>query len=175
MPHLVAFGLILISLLPMRAEAWRGKLERVIGADVVVVYYARSPAHVRLGGLEISPEMARGARRLVHELAAGKKTARVLPVGSDRGLVMALVFVGRTCLNEELVRAGLARWDHEAVPRERRLAAAQDEARRASRGVWAREPSAPIRGRSTPARLPGSPRRPAPPEPRRRATGRPGS
>jgi len=142
----VFLGLVLIAALPGRAEAWRGELARVIGADLVVVHYARSPAQIRLVGLDIPPEMGRQARRLMARLTAGKKSARVLPVGSDRGLITARVFVGRTCLNDELVRAGLARWDWKAAPRDQRLAAAQAEARRASRGLWAREPRRPAPG-----------------------------
>ncbi len=52
---------------------------------------------------------------------------------------LAFVWNGEQMLNEELVRAGLAeaRLDYRySGPMKRRLAAAQDEARRAGRGIW---------------------------------------
>lgn len=57
----------------------------------------------------------------------------------DNGRVLAFVWVGNRMLNEELVRAGLARATARfPLPPEmrRRLAAAQDEARKARRGIW---------------------------------------
>jgi micrococcal nuclease len=52
---------------------------------------------------------------------------------------LAFVWNGETMLNEELVRAGLAeaRLDYRySATMKRRLAAAQEEAKRAGRGIW---------------------------------------
>ena len=58
------------------------------------------------------------------------------------GRYLAYVYVGDAMLNEELVRAGLARvstYSGDSAPIERRLLRAQDEARQAGRGIWSRE------------------------------------
>jgi len=55
------------------------------------------------------------------------------------GRMLAFVFVGERMLNEELVRAGLARYQGQyryAENMKRRLRVAQDEARAAKRGIW---------------------------------------
>jgi micrococcal nuclease len=52
---------------------------------------------------------------------------------------LAYVWVGDKMLNEELLRAGLARWERHfnyASEKKQRFREAQDEARRARRGIW---------------------------------------
>ncbi|NLF73972.1 MAG: hypothetical protein GX575_33610 [Candidatus Anammoximicrobium sp.] len=65
---------------------------------------------------------------------------------------LAYVFVDDRMLNEELVRAGLAfvaMFPGDSESMQRRLRAAEDEAREQSRGVWSgRPPPAPRAGRS---------------------------
>lgn len=53
--------------------------------------------------------------------------------------MLAYVWVGDRMLNEELLRAGLARWERNfnySTEKKARFRAAQDEARRAGRGIW---------------------------------------
>ncbi len=60
---------------------------------------------------------------------------------------LAFVWDGDVMLNEELVRAGLAfaRLDYRySGAMKRRLAAAQDEARQAGRGVWSKSDTQPV-------------------------------
>jgi micrococcal nuclease len=55
------------------------------------------------------------------------------------GRSLAYVYVGDRLLNEELVRAGLARvsvYPGDSATIERRLRAAEAEARKAERGIW---------------------------------------
>jgi micrococcal nuclease len=55
------------------------------------------------------------------------------------GRILAYVWLGDKMLNEELIRAGVARADLKfryAQPMKRRFRAAQDEARAARRGIW---------------------------------------
>jgi micrococcal nuclease len=52
---------------------------------------------------------------------------------------LAYVWVGDKMLNEELLRAGLAHWERHfnyASEKKQRFREAQDEARRAGRGIW---------------------------------------
>lgn len=55
------------------------------------------------------------------------------------GRMLAYVFVGDMFLNEELLRAGLGRYEHHfhySEAMKRRYRAAQDEARQSKRGIW---------------------------------------
>ena len=56
---------------------------------------------------------------------------------------LAYVWVGNRMLNEELLRAGLARWEpnyNYSAEKKARFRAAQDEAREADRGIWSNVP-----------------------------------
>ncbi|MEX0978518.1 MAG: thermonuclease family protein [Pirellulales bacterium] len=58
------------------------------------------------------------------------------------GRFLAYVWVGDRLLNEELLRAGLARWEpnfNYSGDMKRRFRQAQDEARRAGLGLWSNE------------------------------------
>ncbi len=60
------------------------------------------------------------------------------------GRFLAYVWVGDRMLNEELLRAGLARWERNynySIEKKARFRAAQEEARRAGRGIWLNEPA----------------------------------
>lgn len=57
---------------------------------------------------------------------------------------LAYVWVGDKMLNEELLRAGLARWERHfnyAGEKKQRFRDAQDEARKAGRGIWSNSPA----------------------------------
>ena len=136
-----------------------GKVVRVVDGDTLIVRQRSladgddngwCEARVRLLGIDApetvkpeqpvepwGPEAAAFARNFVSEqdvrLQFDKRRI-------DRyGRVLAYVYVGDRLLNEELVRAGLATasafpGDSQAMAR--RLRKAEDEARRASRGMW---------------------------------------
>jgi micrococcal nuclease len=60
------------------------------------------------------------------------------------GRFLAYVWVDERMLNEELLRAGVARWEpnfHYSGEMKRRFRQAQDEARRAGVGIWSSEPT----------------------------------
>ncbi|MBU4563225.1 MAG: thermonuclease family protein [Proteobacteria bacterium] len=90
----------------------------------------------------------RRAELFARGLCLGKMVT-VWPATFDRsGQAWAHVMLpdGR-CLNEELVRAGLA-WQDSRYSQRADLAAMQKEARRAKRGLWSQEnPQAPWQGR----------------------------
>jgi micrococcal nuclease len=74
------------------------------------------------------------------------------------GRYLAYVWVGKRMLNEELLRAGLAHWERHfnyASEKKQRFREAQDEARRAGRGIWsnARAPANTGAIRIRPSRL----------------------
>lgn len=60
------------------------------------------------------------------------------PHGEDKyGRLLAVVRLGKRCLNEELLAAGLAWWYRKYTPDERRYQALEAEARRRRVGLWA--------------------------------------
>jgi micrococcal nuclease len=64
------------------------------------------------------------------------------------GRFLAYVWVGDRMLNEELLRAGLARWERNfnySAEKKTRFRAAQDEARQQGRGIWSNsQPRVPV-------------------------------
>jgi micrococcal nuclease len=138
-----------------------GEVVRVVDGDTLIVRQRNpaadgdsrwSEARVRLLGIDApetvrpehpiepwGPEAADFARDFVsgQEVQLQFDKRRV-----DRfGRVLAYVYVGDRMLNEELVRAGLARasdfpGDSQAMAR--RIRKAEEEARRAGRGLWSR-------------------------------------
>ena len=74
------------------------------------------------------------------------------------GRMLAYVWVGPRMLNEELVRAGLARFEpqyHYSEAIKRRYSLAQEEAQRAKRGLWSGAGQKVIRGQAWGALPPG--------------------
>lgn len=127
------------------ASAWKGELLRVHTADFISAQYGRGHANIRLQGVR-APQpgqpFAKQAMRLTEKLLSrGKGTVRVVPNGeSDRdGRIIARVWAGKVCVNDELLKAGLAWWDRSGPsPRNKRLAQLEAAARKAKRGLWAK-------------------------------------
>jgi micrococcal nuclease len=80
---------------------------------------------------------------LVNELVSKAGNRARLQLDKERldryGRVLAYVWLGDTMLNEELIRAGVARAElrfRYSQPMKRRFRAAEAEARAARRGIW---------------------------------------
>jgi len=124
-------------------------VRRVVDGDTLLM---ASGARVRLEGID-TPETVRPdypveewgpeASRFTKEFVKHAGSRVKLTFGDDRldkyGRYLAFVWDGDKMLNEELVRAGLAEarlgWNFSSALK-RRLRLAQDEARRAKRGIW---------------------------------------
>ncbi len=123
------------------------RVERVIDGDTLLL---ANHARVRLQGID-TPETVKPdhpveawgpeATAFTREFVAGG-TVR-LQFGLERkdeyGRFLAFVWVGDRMLNEELVRAGLATAElgfRYRPAMKRRMAAAEDEAKAAKRGMW---------------------------------------
>lgn len=129
-----------LALVAGTAWGWRGEVIRVYDGNTLSVRYGRGPANVELFGITVpgrGEPLSSEARELTRKLVKGARTVRVLPADDPRPGVVGWVFVKRTCLNHELVKAGLARWDRARAPDDKALARLEAEARRARRGVWA--------------------------------------
>jgi len=132
------------------------EVRRVVDGDTLLM---ASGARVRLEGID-TPETVREdypveewgpeASRFTKDFVQQAHNRVKLTFGNDRlddyGRYLAFVWDGDKMLNEELVRAGLAEarlgWNFSSNLK-RRLRLAEDEARRAKRGIWSDTKTAP--------------------------------
>lgn len=125
------------------------EVRRVVDGDTLLL---ASGARVRLQGIDTpetvaenrpveawGPEASQFTKDFVHDAGRQVRLTFSLERKDRHDRFLAFVWNGDEMLNEELVRAGLAhaRLDYRySSTMKRRLAAAQDEARRAGRGIW---------------------------------------
>jgi micrococcal nuclease len=135
-------ALILLFFLPSLSCAWSGKVVGVTDGDTITVLRKGRGEKIRLYGIDC-PEKRQAfgtkAKRTTSALTFGKM-AEVEPVDVDhRGRTVALVTVGTTLVNEELIRQGLAWVDvqHCKRPVCRDWEALQLAAQEEGRGLWA--------------------------------------
>ncbi|MEX2113901.1 MAG: thermonuclease family protein [Pirellulales bacterium] len=122
-------------------------VERVVDGDTLLL---RDDIRVRLIGVDtpetvrpehpvepFGPEAAQFTRAF---LSGGQARLTFDREREDRyGRKLAYVWVDRQLLNEELLRAGLARWERGfdyAEPMKRRFQQAERQAQNAGRGIW---------------------------------------
>ncbi len=118
-----------------------GQVVRVLDGDTIEVLIGGRTVRVRLHGVDC-PERGQAfgtaARRFTAELCF-RRTVALRSYQTDRyGRLLADVVLpdGRV-LNHELLRAGLAWWYRHYAPGDLTLAALEEEARAARRGLWA--------------------------------------
>jgi micrococcal nuclease len=137
----LALALILL-LLPSLSWAWSGRVVGVIDGDRITVLHDGKEEVIRLWGIdcpEKGQDFGTKAKQATSRLVFGR-IVEVEPVNVDRhGRTVAIVTVGRTVVNEELIRQGLAWVDAQHCERpvcrdwEARQIAAQGE----GLGLWA--------------------------------------
>jgi len=141
---------------PVLLEEGFHQVRRVVDGDTLLM---ESGARVRLQGIntpetvkEDSPVEAWGpeASQFTKDFVRRANSRIRLTFGLERkdryDRFLAFVWDGDVMLNEELVRAGLAeaRLDYRySGTMKRRLAQAQEEARRAGRGIWSKTTAIP--------------------------------
>jgi len=139
----LAIGLVAAA--PSRAgDALYGKVIEVKSAEVVVLDYGQGRYDVRIAGIDAPAKgaMTGRSKEFVTRLALGKN-AQMRFEGRNKAGEM----VGRLLTEEpeqgikdvglELIKAGLARRQKNYDYKYRELSAAEAEARKAKRGVWA--------------------------------------
>jgi micrococcal nuclease len=121
-------------------KIFSGKVVGVSDGDTITVLHNRQPVKVRLEGIDC-PESRQAfgtrAKQFTSGLVFGK-TVTVVSSGRDRyNRVLGWIELrdGRW-LNNELVKAGLAWWYRQYNPSDTRMAAQEQEARKARRGLW---------------------------------------
>ncbi|MCM2256516.1 MAG: thermonuclease family protein [Vicinamibacteria bacterium] len=140
---MIAIGVLSAALLAA-AAALPAPFEAIVAGvsdgDSVVVIHEGGPLPIRLDGID-APESgqpwARKARDRAADLMRGR-TVRVLPRDRDTKYdrLVARIEVGGRDVNETLVAEGLA-WHYVRFSSDPRLAAAEQAARAAKRGLWA--------------------------------------
>jgi len=132
-------------------DSFYGKVTAVRSADVVVMSYGRGEYVVRLFGVEAPREgaIAEQARAVVAKLVLGKsarfRLERRTPNGEMVGRLLADdATAGVRDVGLGLLRAGLVRRREGADGKYGELAAAEADARKAKRGLWAQ--TSPARG-----------------------------
>jgi micrococcal nuclease len=134
---------------PELLEEGTYQVRRVVDGDTIVL---ASGARVRLQGIDTpetvaddrpveawGPEASRFAKDFIKRADMQIRLTFSLERKDRHDRFLAFVWNGDVMLNEELVRAGLAhaRLDYRySSAMKRRLAAAQEEARTAGRGIW---------------------------------------
>jgi len=95
---------------------------------------------VRLHGIDC-PEKAQDFGQVAKQFLSDliySKTVTVIVTETDRyGRSIGKVFVDSVCINEELLRAGLA-WHYKQYDKSQRLASLEAEARKNKKGLWVR-------------------------------------
>ena len=129
-----------MALLPSFTWAWSGKVVGVIDGDSITVLHDPRAEQIRLYGIdcpEKGQDFGNRAKQLTSALVYGK-VVEVEPVTVDRyGRTVAFVSIGRTLVNEELIRQGLA-WVYTRYydrPICREWKSLEEEARQAKRGL----------------------------------------
>ncbi len=93
------------------AQTITGKVVGVADGDTITVLQDRTQYKIRLYGIdtpEKSQDFGNRAKQFVSDMVFGKQV-RVVQKDKDRyGRVVGMVYVGSTCVNQEIVRAGFA-------------------------------------------------------------------
>lgn len=134
------------------AESFTGKVVGVSDGDTLTVLRGRTQVRVRLHGVD-TPESAQPfgnvAKKRTSDLVFGKVvTVEVRDTDQYGRIVGWVTFEGEKRetlgLNSTLVQEGLAWWYRYYAPTDKALERAENEARKAGRGLWVdRNPVAP--------------------------------
>lgn len=143
MKRLFAFILLLFGIHEAPAEVLRGRCSYVQDGDSLkfIPSGKKEEVRVRLYGIdapEKKQEFAGQSRKKLEKLTRGKQL-RLEVMDTDKyGRYVAKVYVGKTYVNLEMLKAGLAwHYDFHADESENaEFARAEADARKARRGLW---------------------------------------
>lgn len=137
---------------PEVLEEGNHEVQRVVDGDTLLL---KSGARVRLQGIDTpetvmenhpieawGPEASQFTKDFIRDAGGRVRLTFSLERRDRHDRFLAFVWNGNSMLNEELVRAGLAeaRLDYRySATMKRRLAAAQQQAKRAGRGIWSKQ------------------------------------
>jgi len=120
------------------SSGWQVKVVGVADGDTITVLYDGREKKIRLYGVDC-PEKRQSFGKRAKQFTSNmvfKKNVHVRPVTSDRyGRTVAWVYADGMCLNEELLRAGMA-WHYKKYSSDSKLAELEAEARQRTAGLW---------------------------------------
>ncbi len=131
--------LLLLITATVHADEIRGKVVGIADGDTITVLDADKVQHkIRLEGID-APERGQAfgtkSKEKLSELV-GEKEVVVRWEKKDRyGRILGDVYLGDRLINLEMVQDGLA-WHYKQYSKSKELADAEDEARKAKKGLW---------------------------------------
>ncbi len=138
---------VLIYLSFLNSGYFFGKVVRVIDGDTIVVLTSKKEeVKIRLEGIdcpESNKDYGAKAKKYTSDLCFGKQV-KVVESGKDRyGRTLGFVYVDDVCVNEELLKAGLA-WHYKKYNKDENLVQLEWTARNNKIGLWSmKNPMAP--------------------------------
>jgi micrococcal nuclease len=133
---------ILVSVSIAQAKTITGKVVGVADGDTLTVLEGTTPHEIRLYGIdtpEKSQDFGNRAKQFTSGMVFGKQV-RVIQKDKDRyGRVVGMVYVGNTCVNQEIVRAGFA-WVFDYYCKDSvcsQWKGLEQQARQSKIGLWA--------------------------------------
>ena len=149
--RIIAFLLLLLLLLSCVAakpfDILKGKVVKIQDGDTITILVGKTQHRIRLADIDC-PEKKQAYGNKATQFTSDKvfgKTVKVQFTEKDfYGRILGTVYTPEgENLNEELLKAGLA-WHYKQYSKDEKLAALEDDARLAKRGLWAEnEPMAP--------------------------------
>ena len=149
MKKLFLLAAVLFAAVPLFAETnWKAFASRMKDGDSFIVLSGTAPVEIRLWGIDC-PESSQSFGGIAKEYSIRMVKGRELTISNididQYGRTVAMVWTGTNCLNEELVRVGLA-WVYKQYCKEPFLSkwtALQEAAMSEKRGLWAKEGAIP--------------------------------
>lgn len=133
------FTIVLPTLVWSQTDSWTGKVVGVTDGDTITIMHNGVGERIRLYGIDCPEKrqaFGKKAKQFTSEQVFGQHV-EVRPVTIDRyDRTIAWIYQKGICLNEELLKAGLA-WHYKRYSPERRLAYIEDEAKLIKNGLWA--------------------------------------
>jgi len=117
---------------------WIGKVVGVSDGDTITVLHDGIAEKIRLYGIDC-PEKRQAFGKRAKKFTSSMVFGRIVearPITTDRyGRTIAWIYVDGACLNEELLKAGLA-WHYKRYSSEKHLAELETQARQKKAGLW---------------------------------------
>ena len=139
--------ILLLVALSLISSTFTAKVIRISDGDtIVVITENREQIKIRLEGIdcpESNQDFGTKARQAATNLCFNREV-RVEKSGEDQyGRTLAFVYIGKLCVNEELLRLGMA-WHYKKYNKDPLLSQLEINARTGKIGLWANpNPEAP--------------------------------
>jgi len=134
----ITITFLLCLFMPVLSFAWSDKCVAVTDGDTIKVMQDGKAEKIRLYGIDC-PEKNQPFGKKAKWFASNlvfKRLVEVKALNKDRyGRTIAWVYVNDTCLNEELLKAGLA-WHYKRYSKEKNLSLLEEKARVMKIGLW---------------------------------------